>query len=97
MKYTYIKEHRPVFTVRIMCRMLRVHPSGFYAWLKKPFSKRAVEDKRQTELLKDAWAESGKVYGYRKQHDDLRYQGETCCLNRVARLTRLAGIKADWL
>jgi len=78
-----------------MCRMLCVHPSGFYAWLKRPFSKRAIEDKRQTELLKGAWEDSGKVYGYRKLHDDLRDQGETCCPNRVSRLARLAGIKAQ--
>ena len=78
-----------------MCRGLRVHPSGFYAWLKSPFSKKAIEDKRQTDLLKEAWEDSGKVYGYRKLHDDLCDQGETCCPNRVARLARLAGIKAQ--
>ncbi|MBG6148679.1 transposase InsO family protein [Labrenzia sp. EL_142] len=39
--------------------------------------------------------ERGKVYGYRKLHDDLLDQGESCCLNRVARLARLAGIKAQ--
>ncbi|MBB4123194.1 putative transposase [Martelella radicis] len=77
-----------------MCRLLRVHPSGFYAWLKAPLSKRAIEDRRQTELLRSSWEDSGKVYGYRKLHDDLLDQGETCCPNRVARLTRLAGIKA---
>ena len=75
--------------------MLTVHPSGFYAWLKRPFSKRALEDERQTELLKAAWKDSGKVYGYRKLHDDLQDQGEACCPNRVARLTRMAGIKAQ--
>ena len=53
-----------------------------------------IEDKRQTELLKEAWEDSGKVYGYRKLHDDLRDQGETSCPNRVARLTKMAGIKA---
>ena len=95
MKYTFIKVHRPQFSVRVMCRMLRVHPSGFYAWLKRPFCKRAVEDKRQTNMLKEAWEDSGKVYGYRKLHDDLRDQGETCCPNRVARLARMAGIKAQ--
>lgn len=95
MKYTFIKAHRPQFSVRVMCRMLRVHPSGFYAWLKQPFSKRSVEDKRQTDLLKDAWEDSGKVYGYRKLHDDLLDQGEICCPNRVARLARMAGIKAQ--
>ena len=38
---------------------------------------------------------SGKGYGYRKLHDDLLDQGETCCPNRVARLTRLAGIRTQ--
>ncbi len=95
MRYAFVAEHRSVFSVRAMCRCLRVHPSGFYAWLKNPLSKRAREDIRQTELLSRAWKESGKVYGYRKLHDDLLDQGETCGLNRVARLTRLAGIKAQ--
>ena len=94
MKYVFIKAHQLQFTIRTMCRMLCVHPSGFYAWAKQPFSKRAVEDDRQTGLLREAWHDSGKVYGYRKLHDDLRDQGETCCPNRVARLTKLAGIKA---
>lgn len=95
MKYTFIEAQRPLFSIRAMCRCLRVHPSGFYAWLKKPLSKRAFEDQRQTKLIKEAWGESGKVYGYRKLHDDLLDQGETCCPNRVARLARRAGIKAQ--
>lgn len=75
-----------------ICRSLRIHPSGYYAWLKNPPSTRAREDIRQTELLSKAWKESGKVYGYRKLHDDLLNQGETCCLNCVGRLARLAEI-----
>ena len=78
-----------------MCRCLRIQASGFYAWLKAPLSKRAREDARQTELLRKAWTDSGKVYGYRKLHDDLLDQGETSCANRIARLARLAGIKAQ--
>ncbi len=95
MRYAFVAEHRPLFSVRAMCRCLRIHPSGFYAWLKNPLSKRAREDNRQTELIRQAWKESGKVYGYRKLHDDLLEQGETCCPNRVARLAKLAGIKAQ--
>lgn len=94
MKYAFIAEHRPLFSVRAMCRSLRIQPSGFYAWLKNPLSNREREDARQTELLRKAWKDSGKVYGYRKLHDDLLDQGETCCPNRVARLVNLAGIKA---
>ncbi|MGH9705390.1 MAG: IS3 family transposase [Candidatus Acidiferrales bacterium] len=94
-RYAFVADHRPVFSVRVMCRCLRIHPSGFYAWLKAPLSRRAREDARQTELIRKAWKESGKVYGYRKLHDDLLDQGETVCPNRVARLARQAGIKAQ--
>ena len=78
-----------------MCRCLNIHPSGFYAWIKNPLSHRAREDVRQTKLIEEAWNDSGKVYGYRKLHDDLVELGETSCPNRVARLARLAGIRAE--
>lgn len=95
MRYAFVAENRPLFSVLTVCRCLRIHPSGFYAWLKNPLSKRAKEDVRQTELIKKAWKESGKLYGYRKLHDDLLDQGEPCCPNRAARLARLAGVKAQ--
>lgn len=95
MKYAFIRAHREEFGVRAMCRVLRVHFSGFYAWLKEPLSHRAQEDIRQTELIRQAWADSGKVYGYRKLTDDLRDQGEQISENRVARLASLAGVAAQ--
>ena len=72
MKYAFIRALQAEFGVRAMCRVLRVHFSGFYAWLKEPLSPRAQDDARQTELIRQAWSESGKVYGYRKLADDLR-------------------------
>jgi len=45
--------------------------------------------------VKQAWLESGCVYGYRKITDDLRDLGEFCGKNRVHRLMRLADIKAQ--
>ena len=83
------------FRVRPMCRILKIHHSGFYAWLKEPVSKKTKDDNRLIGLLKEAWLESGRVYGYRKLHDDLRCLGETCSPNKVARLTSLAGIAAQ--
>jgi len=94
-RYAFIEAHRAEFSVRSMCRVLAVHFSGFYAWLKEPLSQRALEDSRQTELIHQAWTDSGKVYGYRKLTDDLRDAGETCSENRVARLASLAGIAAQ--
>jgi len=78
-----------------MCRVLKVHRSGYYVWLKAPLSKRGKDDRRLTGLIKQSWLESGCVYGYRKIHDDLRSLGERSCPNRVARLMRLSGIKAQ--
>jgi putative transposase len=94
-RYAFIEAHREEFAVRSMCRVLAVHFSGFYAWLKEPLSPRALEDARQTELIQQAWTDCGKVYGYRKLTDDLRDAGETCSENRVARLASIAGIAAE--
>ncbi len=95
MRYAFIDAHRQQHPVRVLCKMLSVHPSGFYAWVKEPLSQRAIEDQRQTKLLKKAWHDSGKVYGYRKIYDDLIDMGEAVSENRVARLARLAGIQAQ--
>ena len=95
MTYAFIRAHRGEFGVGAMCRVLRVHFSGFQAWLKEPSSYRAQEDARQTELIRQAWGESGEVHGYRKLTDDLRDQGERISENRVARLASPAGIAAQ--
>ena len=95
MKYAFIEAHRTAFRIRSMCRALQVHCSGYYAWRQAPLSDRAREDVRQTALLRQSWEDSGKVYGYRKLHDDLCDQGESCSPNRVARLSKLAGINAQ--
>ena len=74
---------------------MRVHRSGFYAWTKQPKSARKKEDERLLGLIKQFWLESGCVYGYRKIHQDLREIGEHCGRNRVARLMKQAGLKAQ--
>lgn len=51
MKYAFVAAHRPRFPVRTMCHCLCIHPSGFYAWLKRPMSRRAEVDARQTALI----------------------------------------------
>ncbi len=75
--------------------MLDVHPSGFYAWLQQPHSQRHQADLRLTGQIKQFWLESGCVYGYRKIHLDLRYSGQQCGVNRVWRLMKRVGIKAQ--
>jgi len=60
-----------------------------------PVEARALEDARQTKLIQQAWADRGKVYGYREPHDDRLDPGEICYENRVARLANFKGIAAQ--
>lgn len=78
-----------------LCKVLGVHPSGFYAWRQNRESHPAKEDKRLLVPIKEACMESGSVYGYRKVSDDLREQGEQCGINRVHRLMRSAGLRSQ--
>jgi len=77
-----------------MCRLLEVSPSGFYEWVKRPLSNRAIEDQRLLVLIRASYTASGGVYGYRRVHLDLREVGETCGKHRVARIMKVNDIKA---
>lgn len=83
------------YSVRRLCLTLKVHASGYYAWLAEPKSARALDDQRLLGLIKHSWLESGCVYGYRKVYDDLRELGEPCGRNRVGRLMHQHGLRSQ--
>ncbi|MFH1311804.1 MAG: IS3 family transposase [Candidatus Eisenbacteria bacterium] len=93
-KYAFIRRHRHEHRVVVMCRVLRVHRSGYYAWLRQPLSDRAVENRRLLALIRTSYEASGCSYGSPRVFLDLREEGESCGLNRVARLMRRYRIKA---
>jgi len=93
-KYRFIDDHRHVFRVAPMCRMLEVTRGGFYQWLEKPESDRAMEDRRLLGLIRDSYEASGGVYGARRVFGDLREVGESCGKHRVAKIMRNHKIKA---
>lgn len=92
--YAFIKNHQRQFPVEVMCRVLEVAPSGYYAWLKKPVSDRGVEDARLLRLIRASYTASQGIYGAPRVFLDLREAGETCSKHRVERLMRQAGLKA---
>ncbi|EBX9481601.1 IS3 family transposase, partial [Salmonella enterica subsp. houtenae] len=95
LRYAFIRDNTCFWPVRLLCRVLNVHPSGFYSWLQQPHSQRHQADLRLTGQIKQFWLESGCVYGYRKIHLDLRDSGQQCGVNRVWRLMKRVGIKAQ--
>nr|WP_159465529.1 IS3 family transposase [Scandinavium goeteborgense] len=94
LKYRFINEHRTVWGVMTMCRVLNVARAGFYAWLHNPISAREKDNQRLLTLIRDSYSLSGGVYGYRRVHGDLNEIGETCGKNRVGRIMQLNRIKA---
>ena len=78
-----------------MCHVLKIHRSGFYAWLKQPQNQRSKDDNYLLGFIKQFWLESGCVYGYRKIYKDLRASGDQCGRNRVLRLMKKAKIQSQ--
>jgi putative transposase len=93
-KYQFINEHRHRWGIKTMCRLLEVARSGFYKWLHKPLSDRAIEDARLLALIKDSYDASSGVYGSPRVFLDLREAGEICGRHRVARIMKTHKIKA---
>lgn len=78
-----------------MCIALNVHPSGYYSWLNEPKSQRDKDDEYLLGFIKQAWLESGCVYGYRKIYKDLIALGEECGKNRIYRIMRSANLASQ--
>ena len=94
MKFQLIRDHREHFPVRLMCRVLNVSPSGFYDWLRRPESPRAVEDRALVEKIQAVHNESRRTYGSPRVHASLKAAGYRIGRKRVARLMRENDIRA---
>ena len=71
-----------------------VSTSGFYDWLKRPESERSRENRRLTERIRYYHQQSRAIYGSPKIYRDLRADGETCGIHRVACLMLKVGIQS---
>jgi putative transposase len=88
-----IERCREAFPVRLMCRCLRVSASGYYGWRGRPVSRRKQANKRLLVRIRSLHAESDGVFGSPRMWEELRYVGEPCSRNRVARLMRDDGLR----
>ena len=77
-----------------MCRALKVHRSGYYAWKVEPLSARAIEDAKLLVEIKQSYEDSQGIYGSPRVHRDLREAGFNISEKRVARLMREAKLKS---
>lgn len=94
MSYQFIAEHRHEYAITLMCRVLEVSVSGYYAWCKRRPSQHSREDARLAEHVKIVFESNRGVYGSPRVHAELYAQGIRCERKRVARLMRQQGLAA---
>lgn len=93
MRFAFIEDHRGVWPVPIMCRVLRVSTAGYYAWRSRPESKRAVEDGALLGDIRRVHEGSGGRYGSPRVHAALRASGRGVGRGRIERLMRRHGVR----
>ena len=89
-----MQAHQSEFRLTSMCRVLNVHRSGYYAWLREPMSPRAKANEKLIEQIRVFYDQSMGIYGSPRIFFDLKEAGVACSENRVARLMRAAQIKS---
>lgn len=94
MKYACIAEHRQLFPVTMMCRVLSVSRAGFYAAQGREPSERYQKKQRVLLAIRSIHKESKRCYGSPRVHDELRAQNIRCSENQVALLMREDGLRA---
>ena len=103
MKFAFVKEHRRRrsgssgtvgrWPAAVICRVLRVARSGFYAWLKRKPSDRQIHREKLLAKIRQVHQENRELYGSPRVHRALLIEGEVVCRNTVAKLMREAKIR----
>lgn len=88
MRFGFIKEQHDWHSVAKLCRMLKVSRGGYYQWLRRPPSARALEDQRLWPKIVQAHFQCREAYGSVRLCGELRKSGERCGKHRIARLKR---------
>ena len=95
MIFAWIERHTAAdWPVNVMCAVLNVSRSGYYAWVERPPSGRRERAMKVTEQIRLAHERSRGTYGSPRVTVELRESGLAVCENTVAKLMRHAGIRA---
>ncbi len=91
MRYQFSRSKK-AYPTTLMCDVLQVSNSGYYAWRKQPYSLRLTENLKLVPLVRRIHIESGQTYGSRRMSKALKAMGIPCGCSRARTLMRLAEI-----
>jgi putative transposase len=87
-----VSDHQASYPIATMCRLLGVSSSGYYAWAKRPRSRREATDDALLAEIRVAHEVSRGTYGAPRVHAELAAKGIRVGRKRVARLMSQAGL-----
>jgi len=93
-KFAFIAAEKAFFPVCVLCEVLSVSRSGFYAWCKRPEPRREASDRQLVAEIVAAHRRSRGTYGSPRVHAELRARGLRVGKKRVERLMRERGLEA---
>ena len=94
MRYAFIKDHRGTFEVQLMCDLLGVSKSGFYAWLGRDHEAKQARHRETVRRIEDIHKGSRGTYGSPRIFRVLKGLGMSISKATVERLMRESGIRA---
>ena len=94
MRFQFIQDHAAEYPTQLMCRVLEVSRSGYYAWRERPPSQRQMANQALVKEIRELHDQSRQTYGVLRIYFALRKLGRQCSRNRVALLMRQHGIRA---
>lgn len=93
-KYAIMKELKGDYPMPFMCRIYEVSPSGYYAWLGRPPSKRAQDEGRLEVEIRDAHQRTRETYDPERLKEDLAENGVNTRAHSIKRICRKLGIRS---
>jgi putative transposase len=92
MRFVFIAAEKALYPVRLLCELLEVSRSGFYAWVDRPTPPKTTADARLVVEIRAALVRGRGAYGSPRVHRELRAHGIRVSRKRVERLMRENGI-----
>lgn len=94
MRFAFIHAHRCEFPTRLMCDILQVSCSGYYAWRQRPRSTARQRWETLCTAVREVFESFRAIYGSPRIHRELLARGITCCVNTVAKIMQQLGLRS---
>ena len=93
MKFAFVSEKKVAFPIAVLCRVMGVSSSGFYASQRRPTSPRAMSDAALSVQILASHEASQQTYGSPRIREDLIGLGQRVGRNRITRIMRERQLK----